>query len=100
PGPIYLLFFGGLGGCMTAALFVLLTRRWFMPIARFLMLIGRCSLLVFVLQYYVYFDLVWALKIPQSPLWPLYYVVSIIPLVLAAGWWDRRKGNRYFTVGV
>jgi uncharacterized membrane protein len=99
PGPVYLLFFGGLGLCLMAVLFVLLTRSWFIPVARFLMLIGRCSLFVFVAQYYVYFALIRGLRPPPSPLWPMYFALSIVPLALGAWWWDRRDGNRYFTMG-
>jgi uncharacterized membrane protein len=99
PGPLFFLFFGGLAGCMVGALFALMSRNWFSPIAKFLMLLGRCSLFVFVLQYYLYFGLFWALRLPHSPLWPLYFAASIIPLTMAARWWDRRQGNRYLTVG-
>lgn len=99
PGPIYLLFFGGAALLMIAILFVLMTRAWFSPFARLLMLFGRCSLFLFVIQYYLYFGIIWTLHLSYRPWWPLIFAASVIALFPAACWWDSRRGNRYLTVG-
>lgn len=100
PGPIYLLLFGGAALLMIAILFALMTHDWFNVFARLLMLFGRCSLFIFVAQYYLYFGVIWTLHLPYRPWWPLLFVASVAALFPAARWWDRRQGNRYLTVGI
>ena len=100
PGPVYVLFFGGLGVVMLGTLFALMTRAWFALCARCLMLLGRASLFVFILQFYVYFVFLWVLHPPYTVLWPSYFALSIVVLGLAAHWWDSRRGNQYLTLHV
>jgi hypothetical protein len=57
-------------------------------------LIGRNSLFVFILQQFLYDDLLIPLRLPYTPLW-LLLVLSLFPIALAARAWDARGLNRH-----
>jgi hypothetical protein len=65
-----------------------------------LQLLGRCSLAVFVFQYFVYWLIVprW-LQVPSFWLWPLMFSATLVPLTALAWVWDRHDLNRLLTVG-
>ena len=66
---------------------------------RWLAMLGRNSLLAFVLQFYVYYTAVHLL--PKPPLWlgPVYFAVTVALLLALVGLCDRYRLNRMFTVG-
>jgi len=99
PGPLYLLGYGGLAMLLTAAIMRAEERRAAMPALRGAALVGRASLFVFVVQYYVNFALVPVLHLPDTPWWPLFFVVSLAALYIATTVWMSFGLNRLITVG-
>jgi hypothetical protein len=100
PSPVYVLCFGGLGilciwGVSSA------NHRGLAPwlVNRFAT-VGRCSLAVFTLQYYVYYLVLDNLPLPRSNVWPLVYLTSLALLLVFASWWDRKGFNRLLSVGL
>jgi predicted acyltransferase len=99
PGPSYVAFGAGV------ALLLLAGCAWLESSARAVRLrasfavIGRSSLVVFVIQYYIYYLGVPYLHWPVTRLWPLYFGLTLA-LIYAFAWlWERYLGNRYLTVG-
>ncbi|HET7614589.1 MAG TPA: heparan-alpha-glucosaminide N-acetyltransferase domain-containing protein [Gemmatimonadaceae bacterium] len=100
PGPVYVIFFGGAGMVMVAAILEA-GRRGMMPfLLGRLRQIGLASLFIYVLQYYVYVVVLRALRLPYSPFWPLLFLFTIFLLERAAAVWNSAEGNRYLTVGL
>ena len=100
PGPGYLLFFGGLALLfMRGAL--LLERSGRLPgFRRTCAMLGRTSLFVFILQELVYVGGFSLLRLPYTPFWPLYFMLSVILIVSIARMWDERGLMRIMTVGL
>ena len=61
--------------------------------------IGQVSLFVFILQYYIYFSLLYSLHLRPGHYWPLYFLISVALIIMAALFWHRRGLNRFITVG-
>ena len=97
PGPAYAFLYGGLAFFLVAAGFWL-CRAWPAAAAP-ITLVGRHSLVVFILQYVVYYDLVYSLRLPYTRLWPLLFAGTLLPLVAVAWAWERAGGQRWLTVG-
>ena len=100
PGPTYLLVFGGAGLLLIAAAFAVAGSSVMTPLKRALASLGRASLLVFVLQGYVYYLLMPTISERWPLYWPIYYVTSLGLFLLAATVWNRWDGNRFLTVGL
>lgn len=101
PSPVYLLFFGGIGACLIAAA-TLISMKQILPIAtEWVAVLGRNSLVAFVLQSYVFRDLVGRVSLGERPwTWPIALAGSTL-LIWSGTWmWDRVNGNRWLTVGV
>jgi len=100
PGPVYVLFFGGAGLLSLAAFFPIIRYRLAVTLTAWLQLLGRCSLVVFVVQYFVYWLIVptW-LQVPSVALWPLTFTATLVPLTALACVWDWYDLNRLLTVG-
>ena len=104
PGVTYLFFYGAI-----AAVGVGLSLWWSDRVAtssrpaqatwRWLAMIGRNSLVAFVLQFYVYYTAVQLL--PKPPLWfaPAYFALTVVVLSGLLAVCDRLRLNRYFTIG-
>lgn len=60
---------------------------------------GRASLFVFVLQYYVSFVIVPVLHLPDTPWWPVYFAGSLAAIYLMTAAWMSAGLNRLITVG-
>jgi hypothetical protein len=104
PGVTFLFFYGavaalGVAGALLWGERVDVSARWSQPAWDLLALLGRNSLLAFVLQFYVYYTAVHLL--PKPPLWtaPLYFVLTVALLLGAIAACDRLHLNRFFTVG-
>jgi hypothetical protein len=99
PAPLYLLGYGGLALLMMGALMWAEEHAVAKRLLRSASLVGRTSLFVFVLQYYVNFVIVPVLRLPDSPWWPLYFAGSLGAIYLATTAWSRAGLNRLITVG-
>ena len=100
PSPAYLLFYGGLGLVMVAGTLIAERRKLLQPLFKWAALLGRASLLVFILQFYVYYGLLLSLNLPYTPFWPLVFVASLAGITGLAKVWDDGANNRYLTVGL
>lgn len=100
PSPAYLLFYGGWALMLVAGTLMIERRKLVQPLLKWAMLLGRASLFVFILQFYVYYVLLSSLRLPYTPLWPLVFVASLVAIAALAKVWDDRANNRYLTVGL
>jgi uncharacterized membrane protein len=99
PSLVYLGLFGGLGLLMVRAVLAIEARpalgRWLaLPAA-----VGRASLAVFIVQYYVYFSVIAWWGPPFSVFWPLLFAASLAIVVGVALQWERYGNNDIFSVG-
>jgi hypothetical protein len=90
PGPVYSLFYGGCGFLMLFALMHFRDIRIVAQYSTIVEVIGRNSLFVFILQYFVYFSLFPILDIGLTLLWPLYFVISAAGIWSIAFLWEKR----------
>lgn len=100
PGPAYLLAWGGFGLLLLAGMERLHACPLFRVTGAALATLGRSALIVFILQYYVYFVGLWFLQPFHLVLWPLYLVASIALLFGLALLWESFFGNGFITVGL
>ena len=100
PGPTFLLGSAAVGCFAVAALAWLEGRGLFPRAFGVLTLLGRTSLVVFVLQYFVYYVGFFLLSLPWSPFWPVYFGLSVAFNIACAYLWDGYLGNRYLTLGL
>jgi uncharacterized membrane protein len=102
PSPAYLAFYAGIGMILTAAL--IRASRSDIPLLHALVgklsVIGRASLFVFVLQYFIYWTLPDALGIQPNPLSGPLFIGDLVILWFAARWWGLVNGNRLLTIGL
>ena len=100
PSPDYLAVYGGAGLTLLGLLIRHAARPQLAPVMNWLALVGRNSLFVFIVQYYVYFVLLHAVRGAPVATWPILFGASVVAIVAVAWWWDRRDGNRFLTVGI
>ena len=100
PGPVYLLLFAGSGLILISTSFTVARDAAWRALTRPLCAMGRASFFIFILQGYVYLLALPALDLPHPELWPLYYLLSLLVLLIAATIWNFFDGNRYLTVGL
>ena len=103
PGPFFVLFNVGLGMGMLSLICLLDRTVRISKLLALLSLLGRNSLLVFVVQEGVYFLLLNRFVRFSSPsaisFWPLYFIASLALIVAAAILLDRARLSGYMTVG-
>lgn len=95
PGPAYLLFYGGIGLWIMYALFGLPDRKPWRKYVDYTSLLGQTSFFVFVVQYYVYFVLVYCAHFKYGAFWPFYFLGSIVFISSLAYVWRERGFNRF-----
>jgi len=104
PGPAYLLFFGGLALLLIAGMLYGTHRRWFQSSMRIAEIVGRNSLLAFLLQYVVYYAVLHWVVTKTNVLTPatavLFLILSIWVLVAVIVRLDRCDVQRWWTVGL
>jgi uncharacterized membrane protein len=100
PGPVYVLFYGGSGLVLLAAIAELERRRLLEAPRRFISLVGRNSLFAFVAQYFVYYTAMVVIRPMPSAAWPLWFLASVGMVLLMTALWNRADGNRWLTVGL
>jgi hypothetical protein len=98
PSIVYFMSYGGAAVLMIVAVARLGDARWLAALRRWAGILGRSSLFVFVLQYYVYFTAFYLLHLRRSVLWPLYFVASLAFLVATARAWELAGLNRWMTI--
>ena len=102
PSPAYLLFFGGCGLLLVGLMF----RAGASPrpaakaAVEWLAVIGRASLVVFILQYFLYWTLPDLIDVHPNRWCLVYFVVNVLLIRLVAGMWGKLGGNRYLTFGI
>lgn len=96
PSLPYLLFYGGLGLVMTGSILTLSRSERLRRLIDALSVLGRASLFVFLLQFYVYYVVLHYLRLPYTPLWPLFFLLSLTLVWVAAFWWLSRGWNAVF----
>jgi hypothetical protein len=97
PGADFLLCYLGLGLLLVSTCLSL--ERWKPQVLEPFALIGRNSLVVFVAQFFVFYSLIFTLKLPFTPFWPLLFIGSCLALFCFAVFWERADGQRVLTVG-
>jgi len=103
PSPGYLLFYGGAGLIVVSIFFRSLSNRFVQGTANITSVIGRASLMCFIVQDWLFFGVPHALgldTIRSIPFWFAYLAVCIALLFWLAHWWGRIRGNRFLTVGL
>jgi hypothetical protein len=103
PSPGYLLFYGGSGLLVASTFFCASSHRIVEHVARAAAVIGRASLMCFIVQDWLFFAIPSALglnAIRSVPFWFAYLGICIAILYTLASWWGRIRGNRFFTVGL
>ena len=100
PSVPYFFFYGGCGAILLGALIRLPRIRFEASALRFLAILGRNSLFVFVVQYYLYNVVFMELGLGYTGFWPLYFAVSVLVLYLAARFAENNRVNRYFRIPV
>jgi hypothetical protein len=97
PGPVYVMFFGGVGLWIMYALFRLPDGQASRKCIEFTSLLGQTSFFVFVVQYYVYYVLIYCSHLKFSILWPFYFLGSVLLISILAGIWHAKGYNRFLT---
>jgi predicted acyltransferase len=103
PTPAYVLFYCGAGLIGSCAMFALAASplRAARRVACLAAVLGRASLLVFILQYFIFWTLPDLLGIsPRSSHLALIFIGGICANWLAAWYWNRLGGNRILTLGL
>lgn len=100
PGPAYLLTFGGAGLVMAGSLARLAQTR-FSGIVSMFAVVGRASLITYIVQACLLVVPARIFDLPQTPLvWLAIAPASFAALWLLAYFWDSRGYNRFITVGL
>jgi predicted acyltransferase len=99
PGPSYIAFGSAVALLLLAATARLERAARAARFRRGFALIGRTSLVVFVVQYYIYYLGVPYLHWAVTRFWPLYFALTLAIIYASAWLWERYLGNRYLTVG-
>jgi uncharacterized membrane protein len=99
PSLAYLGIYGGLGLMLLCGLLAidarpLLRRALAIPAA-----LGRASLVMFIVQYFVYFSVFVWWSPPYTPWWPLMLLASLVLMIGVGVLWARFGRNDVFSVG-
>lgn len=97
PSPDYLFCFGGVA-LVLSGLLLRFGPRLPVRAAAPLGAIGRSSLFVFMLQFFVYYTVVFSLRPHERRLWPVTLILTIAAVALPAVAWDAANLNRYLSL--
>lgn len=100
PAPMYFLFYGGIGCAILCGCYLLERHGRAPRLLQVLTLLGQTSLVVFVIQDFVYIALLDRLRPPLTPAWPLLLLGSIVLITAVAHVWLKQGWNRFLTVGL
>lgn len=99
PSIVYFLFYGGIGLLFIGFFLYIEQKKWLENYLNITAIIGRSSLFVFIVQYYFYYMILFAMHLYYSLAWPVYFMFSICCIFLLARVWDSMKLNRFLTLG-
>jgi hypothetical protein len=102
PSPLYVTFYCGMGLLLLGAAFWLAQHGQVLGKALLgrLAVIGRASLFVFVLQYFLFWTLPDLLGVTPNELCFMVFLGNVLLMYWAATLWGRIRGNRYLTFGI
>jgi len=100
PSIFYFLFYGGLGLFFIGCLLYLEQKKWLGVYSIKIAVIGRNSLFIFIIQYYFYYTILYAMHLHYSQVWPIYFLFSLFFILLLVRIWDSMNLNRFLTLGV
>lgn len=100
PSILYFLFYGGLGLLFIDCLLYLEQKKWLGVYLKTTATIGRSSLFVFIIQYYLYYTILYAMNFHYSQVWPIYFLLSLFFIFLLARIWNSMNLNHFLTLGV
>lgn len=103
PSPAYLAFYGGLGLVVLAVFFRGKPAAIVQPTVRTTAVIGRASLMCFIVQDWIFFALPRAFgfhEVRSVGFWLAYLAAATVVIFTLASLWGRVQGNRYLTVGL
>ena len=95
----YFFCYGGCGLMITFLLFKFNTIRLVSKIIEYTSIIGKTSLFVFLIQYFIYFTVFPLLALNYTLFWPVYFVLPIVLIFYVAKFWYTAGFNRYMTFG-
>ncbi len=99
PGPLYLLFYGGVGLLLVSGCLVVERRNIYGRARRYAAQCGEASFFIFIAHFYLYWLGIRRLG-PGGPLPALlYFSLSTLVLFVLARLWFRGRCNRFLTVG-
>jgi uncharacterized membrane protein len=101
PSLVYFLCYGAIGLLLISACLRLASEERMAGIVGGLATIGQTSFAVFVIQFFIYFTVLHAVRphLPWAWAWPVYFVLSIVATLVPALAWHRARYNRFLTVG-
>jgi len=101
PSIVYFLFYGSAALVLISACLRLASDDRMAGLYRGLSTIGQTSFAVFVIQFFVYFTVLHALRphLPFAWAWPVYFALSMVAIFVPALGWHRGGYNRFLTVG-
>jgi len=102
PGIDYVLMFGGTGVFITGIICHLSKYEYGRQLVGTLAVLGRASLVIFLIQFWLYYFPVKSLHAhPLSIAWfAIVLPLSWVALWWVAWWWDRGNYNRFLTLGL
>lgn len=103
PSPAYVLFYGGAALLVLSAFLRYQSQRLLNPIIRTSSIIGRASLMCFVVQDWLLLlmpEVFGFSRIHSAAFWFTYLAACLAILYRFAKWWDDRNGNRFLTIGL
>jgi uncharacterized membrane protein len=104
PGPVYLLLMGGGALLLVSGLLFSTKTLWFPSAIRLLATVGRNSLLVFLLQYFIYYTVFYVLVEKTSLITPWMAVgflpLSLLGILAVTTWLDQHHIRRAWTIGL
>ncbi|MFL5582820.1 MAG: acyltransferase family protein [Gemmatimonadaceae bacterium] len=98
PSPGYMLMYGAIALGMAAVLTLAMDRGRLTWATDRLAEIGRSSVWIFVVQFYVYYFCGMRWPVRYEALWPAYFAASVVLIALAARAWLALGGNRLIRV--
>jgi hypothetical protein len=75
-------------------------RRGSRAMLEWIAVIGRASLFVFVLQYFLFWTLPDLLGIHPGRFAAVFFIGNVLLIRVLAGIWGRLRGNRWMTLGI